>query len=139
MLDNAYFVDRSCLFLRMTWQTDLLPDADESHKMEMTGDAVSIFRREFFFGVVSGVEGECPLNGTSKLRPSDAIFEVSFPKDEFDTQELCTAAVVPEYAGFKLKYHKNDFKLSFDIQSAMVALGVSDLFQHHKIKSNEIV
>ncbi|CAE7691809.1 unnamed protein product, partial [Symbiodinium microadriaticum] len=120
-LDNfRHDMKRYKKYMRMTWQTDLITATDENHKLEMTGDAVSIFRREFFFGVLAGLGGECPLNGTSELKPADAIFELTFPKDQFDDQALCTSALIPEYAGYKLKYSKNDFRLAFDIQSAMV-------------------
>jgi hypothetical protein len=65
---------------------------------EMVGDPTSILNREYFYGTLAGIAGECQAQPEAQFTVATAEMELFFDKDTFDTLEYCTAAATPKVA-----------------------------------------
>ena len=104
----------------MTWSVNSGTDY-----FEMMGDPTSILNREYFYGTLGGVAGECQAEPEAHFTVATAEMELFFSKDKFSELEYCTAAATPEWMGYVPRFMKNNFRIKIDAWQAMVAIAVS--------------
>jgi hypothetical protein len=104
----------------MTWSVNSGTDY-----FEMMGDPTSILNREYFYGTLGGVAGECQAEPEAHFTVATAEMELYFAKDKFSALEYCTAAATPEWMGYVPRFMKNNFRIKIDAWQAMVAIAVS--------------
>mmetsp|Transcript_32611 Transcript_32611/g.60933 ORF Transcript_32611/g.60933 Transcript_32611/m.60933 type:complete len:833 (+) Transcript_32611:136-2634(+) len=104
----------------MTWSVNVGLDY-----FEMTGDPTSILNREYFYGTLAGIAGECQAEPEARFTVATAEMELFFQKDRFDQLEYCTAAATPAWMGWVERFMKNNFIIKIDAWQAMVAIAVN--------------
>jgi hypothetical protein len=106
----------------MTWSAA----QSGANYFQMVGDPTSILNREYFYGTLAGVAGECEAEPEGKFTVATAAMELFFEKDKFDLSDNCQRAATPEYMGYVQRFMKNNFLVKIDAWQAMVAISVSE-------------
>ena len=105
----------------MTWSAG----QNGANYFEMAGDPTSILNRQYFYGTLSGIAGECQAEPSARFTVATGEMELFFEIDKFETYEYCTQAATPEWMGYVRRFMKNNFMIKIDAWEAMVAISVS--------------
>lgn len=93
---------------------------------QMTGDPTSILKREYFYGTLAAVGGECEAEPAATFTSYTAGMELAFQKDLFDQFDYCRQAATPAWMGYVERWMKNNILIQIDAWQAMVAIAVSE-------------
>lgn len=107
----------------ISWQVSI-PDPTSANTFQMLGSPSVIFDRQFRFGMVGNVNGECLVTRDTSYDRANNLFQLKIDVSEFLNDSICKTIAVPSYMGYIPLYDFNDFKLKLDIRSFVIAFAV---------------
>jgi hypothetical protein len=110
----------------MSWEARLRPHIPGDHNVfQMTGNPLIVFNRQYFFGLYSGLEGDCLLPGDSQYNSNDGKMSLLYSYDDFINDPICSKIAQPERLGFVSTYDFDFFRTKVDISSLVTCVAVN--------------
>lgn len=110
----------------MSWSTRLRPDLEGDHNIfQMTGNPRIVFNRQYFFGLYSGLQGDCLLHGDSQYNEVDGKMSLLYNYSDFVRDPVCSTIAAPTHMGFVSDYDFDFFRTKVDISSVITCVAVN--------------
>jgi hypothetical protein len=117
----------------MSWESRLQPGVEGDHNVfQMTGNPLIIFNRKYFFGLYSGLAGDCLLEGDSQYNAVDGKMTLLYSYDEFITDPICSQINDPLNMGFQPNYDFDFFRTKIDVSSLVTCVAVNLGILHYE-------
>jgi hypothetical protein len=91
----------------------------------MTGDPTIVFNRKYFYGLFSGLAGDCTLTSISDYDKANGEMSVEYSYLVFINESVCSNLVTPQYLGYNSNYDFDRFKTVLDVSTAMLCIAVN--------------
>lgn len=125
----------------LVWMSYIIPISGVSTYFTFTGNPSYVFNRQYITGSYSSVHGVCQnISSQASFNFAASSFELSYDHTQFESNEICKAAVVPFAFGYIPELNSNTFDLQIDVRSLITALsinvGLVDFAQMNQIASS---
>lgn len=111
----------------VSWQVSI-PDPSSANTFQMLGSPGVIFDRQFRFGMVGNVNGECLVTRETSYDRANNLFEIKYDVNEFNSDNICKTIANIDIMGYIYLYDFNEFRLKVDVRSFVIAFAVRFIY-----------
>ena len=102
-----------------------LPVDDTVQYFRLSGIVSSIFNRNYKFGALGSVSGDCDVKSEVKFDAATSSFTMKYSFNDFNSSSSCSGAMNPTFLGYSPQMDGDDFTVRFDMRTIMAAYALN--------------